>query len=210
MVSGPTPPSTWMLSAGNAARTSATLGMMSCMKLCPPKPGSTVMHSTRSTSPAYSITADAGVFGFSAIPAPPTRSPPRIPGHTRTNPAAPLTNFHARLLDFCDQPSRVLRRLDVERELIRARLFHSTKPDAQLQLLVPNEASLARRERARRHLDPELGVGDHEVHVEERLAVLPMPPQQPRPSAATATVSLIRSECLPTKNRSSNLRVAST
>ena len=35
--------------ASMARRTCATLGITSLMKLCPPKPGNTVMQSTRST-----------------------------------------------------------------------------------------------------------------------------------------------------------------
>ena len=63
------PPST-------AARTCATFAMTSAMKLWPPKPGKTVMHSTRSTSRRYGRTASNGVSGLSATPA--RRPRPRI------------------------------------------------------------------------------------------------------------------------------------
>lgn len=69
---GASPPSTWMASAGCARRSAATLAIMAGMNDWPPKPGSTVMTSTRSTAPASGNTASTGVPGLSATP---TRMP---------------------------------------------------------------------------------------------------------------------------------------
>lgn len=49
------------------ARMARTLGIMSAMKLCPPKPGSTVMTRIRSTRPMNGSTASAGVLGLTQI-----------------------------------------------------------------------------------------------------------------------------------------------
>lgn len=49
------------------ARIACTLGIMSAMKLCPPKPGSTVMTRIRSTRPMNGRTASAGVLGLTQI-----------------------------------------------------------------------------------------------------------------------------------------------
>mmetsp|Transcript_28887 Transcript_28887/g.81345 ORF Transcript_28887/g.81345 Transcript_28887/m.81345 type:complete len:291 (+) Transcript_28887:213-1085(+) len=68
MVLGDRPPSTWMLRAGNFSRSSFTFGIVSGMKDCPPKPGSTVITSTMSMSSMYGSTASTGVAGFRASP----------------------------------------------------------------------------------------------------------------------------------------------
>ena len=46
-----------------------TLGIISAMNFWPPKPGSTVITSTSSTSFRKGRTVSAGVFGFSTTPA---------------------------------------------------------------------------------------------------------------------------------------------
>eukprot|EP00290_Baffinella_frigidus_P007467 CAMPEP_0180137048 /NCGR_PEP_ID=MMETSP0986-20121125/11937_1 /TAXON_ID=697907 /ORGANISM="non described non described, Strain CCMP2293" /LENGTH=145 /DNA_ID=CAMNT_0022078349 /DNA_START=626 /DNA_END=1063 /DNA_ORIENTATION=- len=69
MLAGPIPPSTSMSMSGHFALISATLGIMSDMKDCPPKPGSTVITRMRSRSAAYLRASEAGVAGFRAMPA---------------------------------------------------------------------------------------------------------------------------------------------
>eukprot|EP00955_Chlamydomonas_euryale_P095458 364938-Chlamydomonas_euryale.AAC.29 len=70
-VSAFTPPSTWMSARGKCLRSVATFSKTCGSIAWPPKPGSTVMHNTRSTSPASSSAkaTSAGVAGASATPA---------------------------------------------------------------------------------------------------------------------------------------------
>src|SRR5699024_3080196 len=72
-VTGSTPPSTSSSQPGFFSsihrRMAVTLGIISAMNFWPPKPGSTVITSTSSTSCRKGRTASAGVFGFSTTPA---------------------------------------------------------------------------------------------------------------------------------------------
>mmetsp|Transcript_3493 Transcript_3493/g.7968 ORF Transcript_3493/g.7968 Transcript_3493/m.7968 type:complete len:218 (+) Transcript_3493:124-777(+) len=66
------PPSTWMSMVGNLRRSASTFGIWSAMNAWPPKPGGTVMTSTRSGRNAPSrhnaSRASTGVSGRSATP----------------------------------------------------------------------------------------------------------------------------------------------
>ena len=72
-VSTDTPPSTWIhtsrFAADTSLRTAAIFGSTRSRNFCPPKPGSTVISSTMSTSPSIVAQASIGVAGFSATPA---------------------------------------------------------------------------------------------------------------------------------------------
>ena len=72
-VTGSTPPSTSSSQPGFFSsiqrRMAETLGIISAMNFWPPKPGSTVITSTSSTSFRKGRTVSAGVFGFSTTPA---------------------------------------------------------------------------------------------------------------------------------------------
>ena len=70
IVSGPTPPSTSSPIPGRSrARSSPSRSSDASMKLWPPQPGSTDMHSSRSAVRAASRSAATGVAGFSVTPA---------------------------------------------------------------------------------------------------------------------------------------------
>ena len=86
IVSTETPPSTCSQMSppvfASSARVRSILGRHRSRNFCPPKPGSTVMISTRSSSGSSSAYGSIGVAGFSAIPA-------RAPGRGARGPTGP-------------------------------------------------------------------------------------------------------------------------